>query len=224
MYIAGLGLPFAEPQALNGLACASLAGSFYLSFPGSGHWKNTEKKAGKAVHMPKGSRGLYISIAHGLVLLGPSLLFLFTIPPNKFAQPDWLTKYALPEATPRVYYVVRMGSCASLWWAGLIMTRCFKHLDAQWNYIGVRERPSLIRTGPYKIVRHPMYSCAMLVMASMTGAFWNWIPAPALGLLAALFAIKMPMEENIILGHDHMGPKYAVYKREVPYRAIPYVW
>ncbi|ELU42095.1 hypothetical protein AG1IA_03873 [Rhizoctonia solani AG-1 IA] len=139
MYIAGLGLPFAEPQALNGLACASLAGSFYLSFPGSGHWKNTEKKAGKAVHMPKGSRGLYISIAHGLVLLGPSLLFLFTIPPNKFAQPDWLTKYALPEATPRVYYVVRMGSCASLWWAGLIMTRCFKHLDAQWNYIGIEQ-------------------------------------------------------------------------------------
>ncbi|KAG8689741.1 hypothetical protein FRC11_000882 [Ceratobasidium sp. 423] len=258
MYIAGLNLPFTEPQALNGLACASLAGSFYLSWPGSDFKKRTEEKAGKAVHMPAGSKGLYITVAHGLALFGPAMLFITAVPLNRFIEPDWLAEYALPEVSHPAYYAARIGSSISLWFSGLVMIRCFKHLDAQWNYIGVRERPALVRTGPYRVVRHPMYryepldftlvlsdgmdSCAMLTMAGMAGAFWNWIPVSALGLLAVLFGIKMPMEvrvltsindvnsmaslsqENVILGHEHLGPKYAVYKREVPYRVIPYVW
>ncbi|KAJ1306160.1 hypothetical protein OPQ81_010871 [Rhizoctonia solani] len=205
MYIAGLNFPFTQRQALNGLACASVTGSFYLSWPGYGFNKNAEDKSGKAVHMPSGSKGLYITVAH-------------------FIEPDWLAEYSLPKASPPVYYAARIGSSASIWLSGAIMTRCFKHLGAQWNYIGVRERPALVRTGPYRVVRHPMYSCAMLVAAGMTGAFWSWIPVSALGLLAVLFAIKMPMEEDVILNHEHLGPKYAVYKREVPYRIIPHIW
>ncbi|KAG8689740.1 hypothetical protein FRC11_000881 [Ceratobasidium sp. 423] len=69
-----------------------------------------------------------------------------------------------------------------------------------------------------------MYSSIILSMAGVAGAFWNWIPVSALGLLAVIFAIKMPMEENIILRHEEIGPKYAAYKREVPWRVIPYVW
>ncbi|CUA71680.1 hypothetical protein RSOLAG22IIIB_04726 [Rhizoctonia solani] len=224
MYIAGLNLPFTEPQALNGIAWASLAGSFYLSWPGSDFKKKAEEKAGNATHMPADQRGLYITIAHGLALFVPATLYLSVVPLNKFIEPDWLGEYALPEVSSPAYYAIRIGSSVSLWASGVIMTRCFKHLGAQWNYIGVRERPALVRTGPYKVVRHPMYSCAILAMAGMAGAFWSWIPAAALGALSILFAIKMPMEENVILSHDHLGPKYAVYKREVPYRVIPYIW
>ncbi|CAE6481087.1 unnamed protein product [Rhizoctonia solani] len=224
MYIAGLNLPFNELQALNGLACASLAGSFYLSWPGSDFKKKAEEKAGNAIHMPAGQKGLHITIAHSIALFGPAVLFLSTLPLNKFIEPDWLGKFALPEVSPPAYYAVRIGSSALMWVSGAIMTKCFKHLGAQWNYIGVRERPALVRTGPYKVVRHPMYSCAMLVMAGAAGAFWNWIPVGALGVLTVLLAIKIPMEESIILNHDHLGFKYAVYKNGVPSRIIPYIW
>ncbi|CAE6422960.1 unnamed protein product [Rhizoctonia solani] len=224
MYIAGLNLPFTEPQGLNGLACVSLVGSFYLSWPGSDFKKQTEEKAGKAVHMPTGSKGLYITIAHGLALFGPAVFFITVLPLNKFIEPGWLAEYSLPEVSPPAYYGARIGSSISLWFSGLVTIRCFRHLGAQWNYIGVRERPALVRTGPYGVVRHPMYSCAMLMMASMAGALWNWLPLSALGLLSVLFGIKMPMEENVILDHEHLGPKYAVYRKEVPYRVIPYIW
>ncbi|KEP55653.1 isoprenylcysteine carboxyl methyltransferase [Rhizoctonia solani 123E] len=224
MYIAGLNLPFTKLQALNGLAWASLAGSFYLSWPGSDVKKKAEEKAGNAIHMPAGQKGLHITIAHSLALFGPAVLFLSTLLLNKFNEPDWLGEYGLPKVSPPVYYAVRIGSSALVWVSGVIMTKCFKHLGAQWNYIGVRERPALVKTGPYKVVRHPMYSCAMLVMAGTAGAFWSWIPFGALSVLSALFAIKIPMEENVILNHDHLGPKYAVYRREVPYRIIPYIW
>ncbi|CAE6428941.1 unnamed protein product [Rhizoctonia solani] len=92
------------------------------------------------------------------------------------------------------------------------------------NGYQVRERPELVKTGPYRLVRHPMYSAIMLSMGGMAGAFWNWIPVSALGILAVLFAIKMPMEENVILNHEVIGSEYAAYKRKVPSRVIPYIW
>ncbi|KAH7334867.1 hypothetical protein B0J17DRAFT_770412 [Rhizoctonia solani] len=204
MYIAGLNLPFTESQALNGLAF--------------------EEKAGKAVHMPAGKRGEYITAAHAFALFGPTALFLVVVPLNKFVQPNWLAEYALPEVDTSVYNAARVGGSATIWLSGLLVRTSMKHLDAQWNYIGVRERPELVKTGPYRLVRHPMYSAIMLSMGGMVGAFWNWIPVSALGILAVLFAIKMPMEENVMLRHEVIGPEYAAYKRKVPSRVIPYIW
>ncbi|CAE6446952.1 unnamed protein product [Rhizoctonia solani] len=179
MYVAGLNLPFTESQALNGLACVSLVGSMYLASPKSDFKKRVEEKAGKAVHMPANKWGEMITAAHGFTTFTPAVLFLTVIPFNKFAQPGWLAEYMLPEVIPSVYYATRIGCSAVIWISGVMVKSCMKHLDAQWNYIGVRERPEIVKTGPYRFVRHPMYSTVMLAMGGMTGAFWNWMPVPA---------------------------------------------
>ncbi|CAE7177910.1 unnamed protein product [Rhizoctonia solani] len=224
MYIAGLNLSITESQALNGLACASLAGSFYLAWPGANFKTRAEEGGGKVTHRPSGKKGLYITVAHGLALFVPAAVFMTAIPTNKFIAPEWLGQCALPEVSPPIHYAIRIGSSISLWVAGGIVFLSFKHLDTQWSYIGVRDTYGVVDTGPYKVVRHPMYSCALLTMLGTAGAFWNWIPIAASGLLAGLFAYKIPLEENDILTHQYMGSDYTEYKEKVPSRVIPYIW
>ncbi|KAB5593463.1 hypothetical protein CTheo_3097 [Ceratobasidium theobromae] len=223
-YIAGLDLPFTGSQAFNGLAWTTAAWAFYRGWPGLGMKNKVEAKAGKAVHMPPGRRGELITALHGIPLLLPGATFLISLPLNNFETPDWLSQFALPPVSPDVYCGTRVGASLGILVSGMLVGAAFKHLGAQWNYIGVRERPELINTGPYRYVRHPMYSAAMLMGASSVGAFWNWMPLPALGLMALAFGIKMPMEEGLILSHPTLGPKYKEFKKQVLWRVIPYIW
>lgn len=79
----------------------------------------------------------------------------------------------------------------------------------------------VISTGPYALVRHPMYSTALVMMAGIPialGSLW--------GLLA--FAAMMPAliwrifdEEKFLVAQL---PGYAEYKQKVRYRLIPHLW
>lgn len=142
-YIAGLNLPFTvtDAQAINGLAWASLGGSFYLTWPGSDLKQKVEREAGKAVHMPPGNSAMVISQAHALALFVPAGIFLFSLPLNKFTMPGWLLKTALPNATPEVYYGVRIAGSIGCLGVGAAMVNIFKHLGSQWNYIGASRLP-----------------------------------------------------------------------------------
>ncbi|KAG9074926.1 hypothetical protein FS749_013466 [Ceratobasidium sp. UAMH 11750] len=222
-YIAGLGLT--ESQTLNGLAWASTIGMFYLTWPGSDFQQKVEREAGKAVHMPPGKSAQIVSMTHGMALFLPAGAFLFSLPPNRFEMPGWLLKTALPPPSEEMlYYGLRLGGCAGVLGVGATMVWTFKHLGSQWNYIGVRERPKLVKTGPYAIVRHPMYICAMLNDVLFSAMFWNWMPLVGAAIMAAMFAIKMPMEEKVILDNEEVGEAYRRYKKEVPWRVIPYIW
>ncbi|KAG9117289.1 hypothetical protein FRC07_007364, partial [Ceratobasidium sp. 392] len=156
-YIAGLNLT--ESQALNGLGWISTAGMFYLSWPGSDFKQKVEREAGKAVHMPPGKSAQVVTMTHALALFLPPGAFLFGLPPNKFEMPGWLLRTALPPVKDEaLYFGLRLGGCVGAFGSGAAMVWAFKHLGSQWNFIGVRERPKLVKTGPYSIVRHPMYT------------------------------------------------------------------
>ena len=79
----------------------------------------------------------------------------------------------------------------------------------------------VISTGPYALVRHPMYATALVAMAGIPialGSLW--------GLLA--FAAMMPaliwriFDEETFLATGLPG--YAEYKQKVRYRLIPHLW
>jgi protein-S-isoprenylcysteine O-methyltransferase Ste14 len=79
----------------------------------------------------------------------------------------------------------------------------------------------VIDTGPYALVRHPMYSGAALFFAGMPlllGSWWGLLLAP---LLVGLFAIRAVIEEDAL--RDGL-PGYADYTARVRYRLIPGVW
>src|SRR5215471_3506743 len=87
--------------------------------------------------------------------------------------------------------------------------------------IQIAEGQTVISTGPYAIIRHPMYSGALLLMLGIPLALGSWwgllmlVPAVA-GILWRL------VDEERFLAKNLAG--YADYTNEVQYRLIPFIW
>jgi protein-S-isoprenylcysteine O-methyltransferase Ste14 len=79
----------------------------------------------------------------------------------------------------------------------------------------------VIDTGPYAIVRHPMYAAAMLYLFGMPLLLGSWYGLVAVLLILALVAPRAVMEERLL---QRDLPGYASYMARVRYRLIPYIW
>lgn len=79
----------------------------------------------------------------------------------------------------------------------------------------------VITTGPYAIVRHPMYAgISLLYIASPVALGSWWALIPALFIIPLLIA-RIRNEEQVLL---HDLPGYEDYIRKVKYRLLPGVW
>jgi protein-S-isoprenylcysteine O-methyltransferase Ste14 len=80
---------------------------------------------------------------------------------------------------------------------------------------------SVVSTGPYRYVRHPMYASMFLFFpasALLLGSWWGLLLcAVLLGLLVWRIPLEERMLENGLDGYDE-------YERDVRYRLIPRVW
>jgi protein-S-isoprenylcysteine O-methyltransferase Ste14 len=80
---------------------------------------------------------------------------------------------------------------------------------------------SVVSTGPYRYVRHPMYASTFLFFpgsALLLGSWWGLLLCVALlGLLVWRIPLEERMLENGLAGYDE-------YARKVRYRLIPRVW
>ena len=73
----------------------------------------------------------------------------------------------------------------------------------------------LVRSGPYAIVRHPIYA-SMLCLLLGTGLVVSPWPlfVPALALFLAGTEIRVRVEDGLLAAH--FGDEFAAYKRSVP--------
>jgi protein-S-isoprenylcysteine O-methyltransferase Ste14 len=80
---------------------------------------------------------------------------------------------------------------------------------------------SVVSTGPYRHVRHPMYASTLLFFpgsALLLGSWWGLMFCTVLlGLLVWRIPLEERMLENGLDGYDE-------YERDVRYRLIPHVW
>jgi len=79
----------------------------------------------------------------------------------------------------------------------------------------------VISTGPYAIVRHPMYASSLFLLTGWALALnsaWGVLGAIVIELLIAL---RIGGEEKVL---REGLPGYVEYTRKVRYRLIPYVW
>jgi protein-S-isoprenylcysteine O-methyltransferase Ste14 len=80
---------------------------------------------------------------------------------------------------------------------------------------------SVVSTGPYRYVRHPMYASMFMFFpgsALLLGSWWGLLLcAVLLGLLVWRIPHEERMLENGLAGYDE-------YERNVRYRLIPHVW
>jgi protein-S-isoprenylcysteine O-methyltransferase Ste14 len=87
--------------------------------------------------------------------------------------------------------------------------------------IEVTENQKVISTGPYAIVRHPMYASGSLYLFGTPlalGSYWGFIPIVAMVpfLLWRLFDEERFLTRNL--------PGYTEYQRRVRHRLVPFLW
>ena len=124
---------------------------------------------------------------------------------------------AAPASLPRVVASVVFGLCASaLSWTAVT------HLGRQFRvYAGLYEDHQLVRTGPYALVRHPIYASllAMLLCTLLGLTRWPWtLISLALFLLGT--EIRVHTEDGLL--ESRFGDAFRDYRRRVP-AYVPFV-
>jgi protein-S-isoprenylcysteine O-methyltransferase Ste14 len=79
----------------------------------------------------------------------------------------------------------------------------------------------VIDTGPYAVVRHPMYASAILYLVGMPLLLGSWYGLAMVPLIVAGIAPRAVLEERLL---ERELPGYAGYVTRVRYRLIPGVW
>jgi protein-S-isoprenylcysteine O-methyltransferase Ste14 len=104
---------------------------------------------------------------------------------------------------------------ALTWWARI-------HLGRFWSAaVTVKAEHALIRSGPYGLTRHPIYTGLLLALLA-TALVRNSLAALlGVGLIALGIVLKLRQEEQFLL--TQFGAAYAAYKRDVP-AIIPGLW
>ncbi|CAB3783815.1 methyltransferase family protein [Pararobbsia alpina] len=80
---------------------------------------------------------------------------------------------------------------------------------------------SVISTGPYRHVRHPMYAGALLYFVGTSLLLGSWWGLVTVLVLAVVLGIRIPIEEKALRGGLE---GYDEYAQRVRYRLIPFVW
>jgi protein-S-isoprenylcysteine O-methyltransferase Ste14 len=80
---------------------------------------------------------------------------------------------------------------------------------------------SVVSTGPYHVVRHPMYTGFVMFMVGSPLMLGSWYGV-ILGLLFVTLLMRRAVLEERTLRDELHG--YADYMTQVKYRLIPYVW
>jgi protein-S-isoprenylcysteine O-methyltransferase Ste14 len=80
---------------------------------------------------------------------------------------------------------------------------------------------TVITTGPYRHVRHPMYAGALLFMVGTSLLLGSWWGLAVVPIQAVVLAIRIGVEEKALrAGLDG----YDDYARRVRYRLVPRIW
>jgi protein-S-isoprenylcysteine O-methyltransferase Ste14 len=80
---------------------------------------------------------------------------------------------------------------------------------------------TVISTGPYHYVRHPMYATVILFFIGTTLLLGSWYGLILGLILVVAVAVRAVQEERTLRAEL---PGYDAYMAQVKYRLIPYIW
>ncbi|MDR1356732.1 MAG: isoprenylcysteine carboxylmethyltransferase family protein [Tannerellaceae bacterium] len=144
-----------------------------------------------------------------IALAVPGMMWLFT---------PWLSfgQFALPDGIRLAGFAVGFYG---MWW----FYRIHRTLGDNWSpVLEIRKEHTLITGGPYKRVRHPMYSDMLLWLVSFALVTANWFYALTISTgLAILFTLRIPDEERLMT--ERFGEQYKAYMKRTK-RLIPHIF
>lgn len=159
------------------------------------YWDAAAKKAGPSKESEsRGSRGVHVVLANVALLM------------------EVIPVRGLGRFVP--VSVLFMGVGLAVQAAGLsIAVWARRHLGRNWSgAIAIKVEHRLIRSGPYRVLRHPIYTGILTMYAGTTLVTGEWLAV--IGLAMAIFAYwrKLRLEDAVLAGA--FGAEYDAYRRD----------
>ncbi|KAG1856010.1 hypothetical protein DFJ58DRAFT_879881 [Suillus subalutaceus] len=226
--IAGLAIPVPPgPQTVEGLAVLTTLRSLQYGISRTRAIAPIAKAESGAIRTsPTTFIGKAVSPIYALTFFIPSVTYALCVTGNLFMQPAWMQRMSLPNDyfQHETKVALRIAACASTFVLLRFAGRAFTHLGNQWHTIGRREKSRVVQTGPYELVRHPIYMNVLIQQALFAVMFWSYAPLVGLSIAAGAFAVKIPIEEALIMEDAAVAAEYRAYMQRVPARVIPFLW
>lgn len=148
------------------------------------------------------------SVASRLSHIAPLLLAVVLLWPRSFPFPVLGERFLPPSA-----WVFWSGAALTL--AGLLFTVWARvHLGRNWSgIVTVKEGHELITSGPYSMVRHPIYSGLLLAFAGSAVARGEWRGVLAVALVLWALWRKLGIEERWM--REQFADAYRAYSQRV---------
>ena len=87
--------------------------------------------------------------------------------------------------------------------------------------VGIQKDQKVIEKGPYKYVRHPSYTGALIIFIGLGLALQSWAGVLTLILLFIIaYGYRIYVEEKVLI--SELGEPYIEYKKRTK-RLIPYI-
>jgi protein-S-isoprenylcysteine O-methyltransferase Ste14 len=87
--------------------------------------------------------------------------------------------------------------------------------------IQITEGQTVVSTGPYALIRHPMYAGALPLLVGTPLALGSWWGLFSLAVIVPALIWRLLDEEKFLARNL---PGYAEYQNTVKYRLVPFVW
>lgn len=175
-----------------------VVGSFYLL-------RDQEFLARRTQFREKETAQRRVARIWGVLLIGAMMLPAVDVRFGWSRVPAWLSL---------VGHALMLAAYASVLWV-------FRTNRYASRIVEVQPGQTVISTGPYAVVRHPMYLSQLVMMPALMVALGSWWSA-ALSLLIVIPLVLRIRNEEEILRRDLPG--YADYCGQTRYRLIPGIW
>ncbi len=87
--------------------------------------------------------------------------------------------------------------------------------------VRIEEGQRVISSGPYGLIRHPMYAGLILAQLAMPTALGSIVTVPLFAALIPFYVVRLLHEEKVL---SRGLPGYAEYCLRTRYRLVPYIW
>ena len=121
------------------------------------------------------------------------------------AMPSWVV------ITASVLFLVAYALYAEVMRENAYLSRTIK----------VEKGQTVVDTGLYGIVRHPMYAVTILLFLMIPLVLGSWYALIAFAFYPAIIIVRLKDEEALL---TRELPGYEDYKKKVKFRLIPFIW
>jgi len=160
------------------------------------YWGASSKNSAQT----KSSESRRSTIFHQILINAAYLILLFPIP--------GLTGWYLP---PQLHYLVTIGVIVEA--AGILLAIwARRHLGRNWSAaVRIGEGHELIRSGPYRFLRHPIYTGVLCIAGGIAISWGQYHALVGLAMIIAAYIRKTRLEDEIL--QREFGDAYVDYRR-----------